>query len=128
MRSDNRVEGIRAAFMLVLVCGTLASCASKPEPDRAAVLKDALPSVVVPGAWTSAAEKGTVPDGWLRSFNDAGLEAVVGEAMKNNLDLRAAQSKLDVAAGAAGAAGPPSSRSSAHRAQARPPAGQAMRA
>jgi NodT family efflux transporter outer membrane factor (OMF) lipoprotein len=105
MRSDNRVEGIRAALMLVLVCGTLASCASKPEPDRAAVLNDALPSVVVPGAWGSAAEKGTVPDGWLRSFNDAGLEAIVGEAMKNNLDLRVAQSKLDVAAGAAGAAG-----------------------
>jgi len=105
MRRIDRIGQTPAALVLVFACGTLACCASKPEPDRAALVKDAVPNVVVPAAWGTAAEKGSVPDGWVRSFNDPGLEAIVGEAMKNNLDLRAAQSRLDVAAAAAGAAG-----------------------
>jgi len=55
--------------------------------------------------WASAAEAGEVPDGWLKSYHDPRMEAVVGEALKNNLGLRTASANLDAAAGAAKIAG-----------------------
>ncbi len=81
------------------------ACATKEPPSQAAMTKDALPNAVVPGAWGSAAAQGSVPNGWVKEFNDPGLDAVVGEAMKNNLDLRTAKARLDGAAAAASAAG-----------------------
>ncbi|MSR62929.1 MAG: efflux transporter outer membrane subunit [Planctomycetes bacterium] len=91
---------------LALACALLlAACATRPAPTTEAAFAEALPSAVVPGVWSAAAENGTVPDGWLRSFGDPQLEALVGEALKANLDLRAAQAKLDVASAAAMAAG-----------------------
>lgn len=83
----------------------LGGCATDPSPDHDEVVADALTEVVVPGEWAVAAEQGTVPDGWLKEFKDPQLEALVGEALKNNLDLRGAQGKLDQAAAAAAAAG-----------------------
>ena len=57
------------------------------------------------GAWAEAAEAGTVPDGWLKSFNDPDMEAVVVEALNHNLALRAAAARVDAATGAAIQAG-----------------------
>jgi NodT family efflux transporter outer membrane factor (OMF) lipoprotein len=38
-----------------------------------------------------------VDDDWLKSFHDSGLEAVVNEAIANNLDLRQAAAKVEAA-------------------------------
>jgi len=81
-------------------------CATTPPPDTDSILGDALPSeTVIPGEWAEAAEQGRVPDGWLRSFEDARMEAIVGEALRNNLSLRAAVARLDEAAAIAIQAG-----------------------
>jgi multidrug efflux system outer membrane protein len=39
-----------------------------------------------------------VETGWLKSFNDPQMEAIVAEALKNNLDLQAAATRIVVAA------------------------------
>jgi outer membrane protein, multidrug efflux system len=92
-----------AALTLVVA---LLACQTRPTPTHEAVLADSLPAeTVIPGAWATAAQEGRVPDGWLRTFQDPGLEAVVGEALRNNLDLRGAGARLDAAASAARLAG-----------------------
>jgi multidrug efflux system outer membrane protein len=84
----------------------LTGCATKAPPSQAEILAEVLPeTTVIPGKWASAAEAGQVPDGWLKSYNDPQMEAVVGEALKNNLGLRAASANLDAAAAAATIAG-----------------------
>lgn len=96
--------GVACAAGLGLALG-LGGCAVEPSPERDQIVADALPAAVIPGVWGEAARRGSVPDGWVTSLNDRGLEAVVGEALKNNLDLRAAQARLDQAGAAAAAAG-----------------------
>jgi NodT family efflux transporter outer membrane factor (OMF) lipoprotein len=84
----------------------LTGCATKAPPSQAEILAEVLPeTTVIPGKWASAAEAGQVPDGWLKTYNDPQMEAVVGEALKNNLGLRAASANLDAAAAAATIAG-----------------------
>jgi NodT family efflux transporter outer membrane factor (OMF) lipoprotein len=77
---------------------TVAGCALSKPPEQAAVVKAALPdSTVIPATWRAPADTGSVSGGWLASFNDPGLTAVVTEAIANNLDLRAAAGRVDVA-------------------------------
>jgi NodT family efflux transporter outer membrane factor (OMF) lipoprotein len=84
----------------------LAGCATTAPPTQAEIQADVLPeTTVIPGKWASAAEAGEVPDGWLKTYNDPRMEVVVGEALKNNLGLRAASANLDAAAAAAVIAG-----------------------
>ncbi len=80
----------------------IVGCATAPSPTQEEVVADAFedPSRAIRAEWASAAETGEVPDGWLTSFNDPGLEEVVGEALQNNLSLRAAAARVDSAAAA----------------------------
>jgi outer membrane protein, multidrug efflux system len=83
----------------------IGACAIAPAPERGQIMEQALPAVVVPGEWSTAAAEGRVPDGWLKSFDDPVLEALVGEALRNNLDLRGAGSRLERARAEAQGAG-----------------------
>lgn len=68
----------------------------------------ALPETTkIPEQWKapSAVAGGQVADGWLSSFQDPKLEALVAEAIQNNPTLRAAATQVDVAAGYATQAG-----------------------
>ncbi len=85
-----------------------ASCSVKTPPSTPEVVEEALPeTTVIPldfeGA--AAAATGNVQSGWLTTFGDPGLEAIVTEAIQNNLNLRAAVAKVDAAAGFATQAG-----------------------
>ena len=52
----------------------------------------------IPATWSaSGGANGAVSDNWLESFHDPGLDAVVAEAIKNNLDLQQAAGKVTVA-------------------------------
>jgi multidrug efflux system outer membrane protein len=82
-----------------------AGCASKPSPQRADVVAQSLGEHTMRGVWAEAAETGTVPDGWLKSFNDPKMEAVVIQALRHNLALRAAATRVDAASAAAVQAG-----------------------
>jgi multidrug efflux system outer membrane protein len=84
----------------VAVAGALPACAVKTPPPGADSLVATLPSTTaIPATWASAVGgDGPVADDWLRAFADAQLEALVEEGLRNNLDLRAAAARVDVAA------------------------------
>jgi multidrug efflux system outer membrane protein len=84
--------------VLLLAGGLLAGCALTTPPTQTEVLADALPSstTILP-AWQAEAEAGPVADDWLKSFDDPVLEALVAEALANNLDLRQAAENVRIA-------------------------------
>jgi NodT family efflux transporter outer membrane factor (OMF) lipoprotein len=83
----------------------LGACATQPAPERAQIADLALPALAIPGEWSGAAAEGRVPDGWLTTFGDPVLEALVGEALQNNLDLRGTATRLERARAEAESAG-----------------------
>lgn len=93
---------LHLAFLVFAVAG----CALKSPPDASEIRQQALPNLAVPAQW---AEKGgvagTVTSGWLATFADPKLDALVREAIANNPDLRVASARIEQAAGYAKAAG-----------------------
>ena len=70
------------------------SRAPKPADYRA----EALAGVKPPDQWTAEGEAaGPVAGSWLGTFGDPRLDALVTEAMANNLDLRVAAARVQVA-------------------------------
>jgi NodT family efflux transporter outer membrane factor (OMF) lipoprotein len=89
------MRGIGTVAVLVTA---LAGCALQTPPTKTEVLKQALPEgTQVPPAWKADAQTGAVTDDWLKSFNDPALDAIVAEALVNNLDLRQATDRVEVA-------------------------------
>jgi NodT family efflux transporter outer membrane factor (OMF) lipoprotein len=85
----------RASLLLVAL---LTGCSLSKPPTRDAVLQDALPpTTTIPSTWSSAAAADSVAGDWLKTFNDPALEAIVAEAIANNLDLRQAAARVEVA-------------------------------
>lgn len=77
---------------LLLLCGAPLSCSTPRSEDDTTLPDAAKPgtawSAVVPGRTTAE------PVGWLEQFDDAGLRAVVREAVAQNPDLRAAAARM----------------------------------
>jgi NodT family efflux transporter outer membrane factor (OMF) lipoprotein len=90
----------------VVLGGALVGCAVKQPPSPADALAGVLPgTTVVPPEWdATAGVDGAVISEWLSTFQDAQLQALVDEALKNNLDLVAAAARVDGAAALATAA------------------------
>lgn len=85
--------------LVTLAALLLAGCALKSPPTQEQVLTQGLPpGTKVPPQWTADPTRGTrVPDGWLKTFNNPALEAIVAEAIAYNPELRAAASRVEVA-------------------------------
>lgn len=96
-----RVQGkARGALVLGALVGGLAGCALSKPPEHAEVVQQALaPGTKLPSAWTAqpGASAADVGGGWLKTFHDPGLEAVVTEAIARNIDLRAAAAVVQMA-------------------------------
>jgi len=75
----------------------LAGCQLAPPPKPADYQVEALPALQVAPHWTAAETSGTVAAGWLKSFGDTQLEALVAEAVAHNPDLRVAAARVQVA-------------------------------
>lgn len=91
---------MRPRLAVLAASVVLAGCALKPEPSPDDVLSRALPTRTqrIPSAWTAQpALGGDVANGWLKDFDDPVLTRIVSEAIANNLDLRQAASRVDVA-------------------------------
>lgn len=88
---------ILAAIALTLLA---AGCAVKRPPSTVQAIKDALPATTkVPRQWSSGrADPAPVQTAWLKTFGDPQLDAIVAEAVRNNLYLQAAVTRIDVAA------------------------------
>jgi outer membrane protein, multidrug efflux system len=88
----------RGIGTLVVVSLALAGCALQTPPTQTEVLRQALPEgTQVPTAWKADPKTGAVTDDWLKRFNDPTLDAIVAEAMANNLDLRQAADRVAIA-------------------------------
>ena len=90
----------RRSILLSLVFAlALQGCALKREPAATELGPTTLPNLQVPAAW-KAFDTGTnaLENGWLRSFADPGLEALVDEALTYNTDLHAAAARVEQAA------------------------------
>ena len=86
----------------------LSACAVEQPAPIDETARSALPETTeIAPAYVEAANaaKGAVTDGWLKTFNDPQLEAIVAEAINNNLNLRVAVARVDAAAGFATQAG-----------------------
>jgi NodT family efflux transporter outer membrane factor (OMF) lipoprotein len=84
---------------LCLALAAGAGCAVKQAPPAVESLNSVLPpTAAMPADWKSAGgTAGTVATDWITSFGDQRLEALVLEAFTNNLELKAAAARIDVA-------------------------------
>lgn len=92
----------------MLAAVMLSACAVIQPAPVDDLIKDSLPEATeIPLNYQEAANAatGAVVDGWLSTFGDPELEAIVAEAIQNNLNLRAAVARVDAAAGFATQAG-----------------------
>lgn len=82
----------------VLAALIFAGCALSKPPSHKQLVGKALPiGTTIPSAWIAGGTTNDVTNDWLQSFHDPGLEAIVAEAMTNNLDLRQAAAQAEVA-------------------------------
>jgi NodT family efflux transporter outer membrane factor (OMF) lipoprotein len=87
-------------FFALLLAAALAGCALKPPPAREATVQQALPNLRLPERWSEpVGAAGPADGGWLASFQDPRLDALVREALAYNADLRAAAARVEQAAG-----------------------------
>ena len=88
----------RNTTLALVVIATLSACAVEPAPKPADYRAEALGGVQPPGQWTAAGTTAeTVAGSWLATFGDPRLDALVTEAMANNLDLKVAAARVQVA-------------------------------
>ena len=93
-------------LLVAILIAAVSACALKAPPETAEMRKEALPNLTLPGQWAAkGGAAGAVTEGWLASFRDARLDALVREALVNNPDLRVAAARIDQAAGYARLAG-----------------------
>ncbi len=99
----------RSVFGLALSSSLIvSSCAIKEPPETQQVLDEALPETTVsPEAFggEEVVDSGAVDDGWIQSFGDPKLVALVEEAIRNNRDLELAAAQVDASAAQLRAAG-----------------------
>lgn len=75
----------------------LAGCL-KPAPTPAVMIKQAFPEgTSIPAPWQVETDAEPVADDWLKSLGDPILNALVAEAIANNLDLREAAERVTAA-------------------------------
>jgi NodT family efflux transporter outer membrane factor (OMF) lipoprotein len=89
---------VRKASLALSVTVTLTACTLAPRPKPEDIRAQAMPSIQVPGEWTSeGAGQAPVAASWLASFGDPKLDALVAEAMAHNPDLQVTAARVEVA-------------------------------
>ncbi|HET9403004.1 MAG TPA: efflux transporter outer membrane subunit [Burkholderiales bacterium] len=93
-------------LLAAILSAAVSACALKSPPEHADLRGDALPNLGIPAQWTAkGGSAGAVAGGWLATFADERLDALVREAIANNPDLRVAAARVEQAAGYARLAG-----------------------
>jgi NodT family efflux transporter outer membrane factor (OMF) lipoprotein len=107
----NKTDSVISRLHIVAILATLltAGCATQlaEGPTSDEVVEQALPDTKVAAGWAAPADDhGKVDDGWLASFNDPQLQALVDEALRvQNPNLRILSTQVDRAAASAALAG-----------------------
>lgn len=94
----------RALIPTLSALVVLSACGARPTPPPADLTAGAIPDAP-PAQFVGPTAEGGVRDGWLASFQDEQLDALVAEALAANRDLAAASARLDQAASFARQAG-----------------------
>jgi multidrug efflux system outer membrane protein len=77
---------------------SLYGCALHRPPPHPTIVVQALPKATpLPPAWKSVLSTENVTGDWVKTFRDSALEAVVSEAIANNLDLRQSAARVEAA-------------------------------
>jgi outer membrane protein, multidrug efflux system len=99
MRKRNEHGWAVAAAVYGCLALALSGCAVRQAPKTQQAARDSLPAATkIPDQWTSAGADGApVEAGWLKSFQDPRMDAIVAEAVANNRDLQAAVTQIEVA-------------------------------
>ena len=102
----------RSVFQLLIPAGLslqLSACAIKDPPSQQLIVNEALPpGTSVPSRWVARnANRAAVTQGWVTTFHDPILSALVAEANANNPDLAATAARVDAAREALVIAGAP---------------------
>jgi NodT family efflux transporter outer membrane factor (OMF) lipoprotein len=88
----------RNTTLALAVLALLSACALQAPPKPEEYRAEALAGVRPPAQWTAAGDAvAPVTGAWLATFEDPRLDALVAEAMANNLDLRVAATRVQVA-------------------------------
>jgi multidrug efflux system outer membrane protein len=96
--STNSTQRIVLAAAMAVGGVNLCGCALHRPPPHPEIVDQALPKATpLPPVWSATSNTGNVDDGWVKSFNDPGLEVVVSEAIANNLDLRQSAARVEEA-------------------------------
>lgn len=86
--------------LAALVASVLAGCVLQNPPKRDQLQHDTLTNTRIPPEWQAGADAGALQaDGWLASFNDPALTALVTEALVHNADLQVAAARVEQAGG-----------------------------
>jgi len=73
---------------------TLAGCGLKKPPAGADIMPESARGQI-PGQWAGPHRSGNVVPGWIRSFGDSELNALVADAVARNPDLKAAAALVE---------------------------------
>ncbi|HKU71863.1 MAG TPA: efflux transporter outer membrane subunit [Burkholderiales bacterium] len=94
------------ALFAIFAISVVSGCALQSPPERDDVRREALPNLALPSQWAAkGGAPGAISTGWLATFKDPQLDALVREAIANNPDLRVAAARVEQAAGYARLAG-----------------------
>jgi NodT family efflux transporter outer membrane factor (OMF) lipoprotein len=74
-------------------------CVLQPEPNSEQVRAQMLMNATIPGKWSAeGAAAGEIGGGWIETFHDQQLQALVKEALAFNTDLKAGAARVEEAA------------------------------
>jgi NodT family efflux transporter outer membrane factor (OMF) lipoprotein len=103
---------LKRAIAAVVVGGALGGCSLGTPPAGSNLVHQAMPTYLPPppALWSaptsaSTAVSGQVTGGWVRAFEAPGLEELVWEALRYNVDFQIAATRVEQAAGYAKLAG-----------------------
>ena len=92
------VSGLNRVAAVVALTLTLIGCKLATPPTQSQILAGSLPVTTgIPSHWSAPTNTIAVADDWLKTFHDPRLEVLVAEAIANNLDLRQAAARVEVA-------------------------------
>jgi NodT family efflux transporter outer membrane factor (OMF) lipoprotein len=91
-----RFSLLSAAGLAILLSVVLSGCVLKRPPDAPEIREQTLSHAELPEKWlATGAADGEVVDGWLTTFDDSTLHALVEEALAHNADLRVAATRVE---------------------------------
>jgi NodT family efflux transporter outer membrane factor (OMF) lipoprotein len=97
-RVHRRLRTGATAVSACLLTAVLPSCKLAELPEQSQLRESALPDgTVIPHSWATPTDDQAVIDGWLQTFNDPQLEALVAEALANNPDLKQLATTVEIA-------------------------------